>query len=134
MRNPRILFEDEVFVPVSSTGQQQHSGGQRSNSVSPVRSPQHNFNINNTSTYTGAGQEEGVRMRHPTTTKTVSTTYDVFFDQHLQNLSTQEMEEFFQWSTVTTKDPDTFEYYPDVNSEAFWMPYRWGGGSYLATT
>ena len=48
--------------------------------------------------------------------------------------STQEMEEFFQWSTVTTKDPDTFEYYPDVNSEAFWMPYRWGDGSYLATT
>ena len=48
--------------------------------------------------------------------------------------SIQEMEEFFQWSTVTTKDPDTFEYYPDVNSEAFWMPYRWGDGSYLATT
>ena len=37
--------------------------------------------------------------------------------------SVAEMEEFFQWSTVTTKDPVTMEYYKDIGSEAFWMPF-----------
>ena len=28
---------------------------------------------------------------------------------------------------ITTKDPKTFEYYSDVDSEAFWMPFRYVG-------
>lgn len=39
----------------------------------------------------------------------------------------EQMEEFFDWSTITTKDPKTFEYYSDVDSEAFWMPFRYVG-------
>ena len=105
MRNPRILFEDEVFVPVTS-GHQQNTGGQRSSSVSPVRSPQHNFNMN--TSYSGAGgHEEGVRVRHPTNTKNMATTYDVFFDQHLQNLANQETEESPSRLSFSTRSGST---------------------------
>ena len=38
--------------------------------------------------------------------------------------SLEDMEDFFRWSTRTTKDPDTLVYYPDVDSEAFWLPFR----------
>ena len=38
--------------------------------------------------------------------------------------SMEDMEEFFSWSTRTTKDPDTLVYYPHVDSEAFWLPFR----------
>ena len=71
-RDQRILFEDEVFVPVpSSTGPASAGPASRlrSTSVSPVRSPQHPVK-------TAA-----------TTRKSVSTTYDLFFDQHLQNIA-----------------------------------------------
>ena len=39
-------------------------------------------------------------------------------------INVEDMEEFFRWSTITTKDPSTLVYYPDVDSEAFWLPIR----------
>ena len=39
-------------------------------------------------------------------------------------INMEDMEEFFRWPTITTKDPSTLVYYPDVDSEAFWLPIR----------
>ena len=69
LRQPRIVFEDEVFVPVTAG-----SGATprlRSSSVSPVRSPQ-----------------QPLPASTPGTNKrSVATTYDLCFEQHLQNLA-----------------------------------------------
>ena len=69
LRQPRIVFEDEVFVPVAAG-----SGATprlRSSSVSPVRSPQ-----------------QPLPASTPGTNKrSVATTYDLCFEQHLQNLA-----------------------------------------------
>ena len=72
LRNQRILFEDEVFVTVPSSTASP-TARLRSTSVSPVRSPQQNMN-------------------KVASTKSVSTTYDLFFDQHLQNIASVEEE------------------------------------------
>ena len=47
-------------------------------------------------------------------------------------INMEDMEEFFRWSTITTKDPSTLVYYPDVDSEAFWLPIRQVGTHIIA--
>ena len=72
LRDQRIMFEDELFVPVDTTGNGLSSGVLRSNSVSPVRSPQHPVK---------AASDNR---------RSVATTYDLFFEQHLQNIAHQD--------------------------------------------
>ena len=67
------MFEDELFVPVPATNGPS-SGLVRSNSVSPVRTPQHPMNTVSSNR------------------RSVATTYDLFFDQHLQNIAHLEEE------------------------------------------
>ena len=73
LRDQRIMFEDELFVPVPTSGPAGASSGLlRSNSVSPVRSPQHPV-------------KAATDNR-----RSVATTYDLFFEQHLQNIAHQD--------------------------------------------
>ena len=72
LRDQRIMFEDELFVPVPTSGTGASSGRLRSSSVSPVRSPQHPVKA----------VSENKRS--------VATTYDLFFEQHLQNIAHQD--------------------------------------------